>query len=120
MDIRIMPKGDLLTPADETYIRDRLYFALAANQPQIGSAEVYLCAIPGFESEGLHHCRVDISLEGGSTAIGDSTESDIYVAIDRAVDRSCSKITYQADPKWHSFSQSGSEPAGVDQLSTAA
>ena len=108
MDIKIMPKDACLTPADETYIRNRLYFALASNQRDIDSADVALCAIPGFESEAMHHCRVDISLTGGSTLIGDSIDSDIYVAIDRAVDRCCSKITGSFDPKWHAFSQSGS------------
>lgn len=108
MDIKIMPQGACLTPADETYIRNRLYFALAANYQDIDCAEVALCAIPGFESEEMHHCRVDISLTGGNAVIGDSIDSDIYVAIDRAVDRSCSKLTGGFDPKWQAFSRSES------------
>ena len=106
MDIKIMPRDACLTLADETYIRNRLYFALAANHEEIDFAEVSLCTVPGFESEGMHHCRVDISLASGSAVIGDSIETDIYVAIDRAVDRSCAKITSNAQPQWHAFSRS--------------
>lgn len=100
-----------MTPADETYVRNRLYFALAANHQDIDNAKVSLCAIPGFESEGMHHCRVDVQLANGSVVIGDSIESDLYVAIDRAVDRSCARITSNVMPQWRAFSQSGAAPS---------
>ena len=60
MDIQITAKDVWLTPADETYIRNRLYFALAANHQDLDKVEVSLCAIPGFESEGIHirHFRI--------------------------------------------------------------
>lgn len=106
MEIKIVPKEVFLSLADKTYIRNRLYFALAASHRDIDTAKVSLCVIPGFESEGMHHCRVDIQLASGSTVIGDSIESDIYVAIDRAVDRSCSRVSGNVDPQWRAFSQS--------------
>ncbi len=96
MNINIMSKDTVLVRADETYIRNRLYFALAADHEGIDIADVSVCAVPGFDSERLHHCRVDIHLASGRAVIGDSIESDIYVAIDRAVDRASSKITSSA------------------------
>ena len=92
MDIRITQKDLSLTPADNTYINNRLYFGLATNNQGINGAQVSLCAIPGFESESMHHCRVQVDLSNGRSVIGDSTETDIYVAIDRAVERSCSRV----------------------------
>lgn len=120
MNIKIMSKDESLSQADETYIRNRLYFALAANHREVETAEVSLCAIPGFESEGMHHCRVDIALIGGSVVIGDSVESDIYVAIDRATDRSCAQLTSNVDPAWQAFSQSEAMPMRDNRRSFAA
>lgn len=120
MNIQIMPKDVFLTLADKTYIRNRLYYDLAANHEDIDTAEVSLCAIPGFESESMHHCRVEIQLINGSSLIGDSTEADIYVAIDRAVDRSCARVNSSDKPRWRAFSQSGSNPFRHNQMSAAA
>jgi len=120
MDIQIMSKDVSLTASDETYIRNRMYFALAANHQGIDTAEVSICAIPAFESEGIQHCRVEIRLANGCSVIGDSSESNIYVAIDRAVERSCSKVTCSIESPWPAFSQSGSIPYASDRLSSAA
>ena len=120
MNIKIQSQDESLSSADETYIRNRLYFALAANHEDVATAQVSLCAIPGFESEGMHHCRVDIALVSGSAVIGDSVGSDIYVAIDRAADRSCSQLTSNVDPKWRAFSQSGSMPLRDNRRGLAA
>lgn len=120
MDIQIMSKDALLTAADETYIRNRMYFALAANHQCIGAAEVSVCAIPGFESEGIRHCRVEIQLTNGCSVIGDSSESNIYFAIDRAVERSCSKVVTSTESPWPACSKSGSIPYPNDGLSSAA
>jgi len=116
MDIQIMSKDVLLTAADETYIRNRMYFALAADDQDIDTAEVSVCAIPGFESEGIQHCRVELRLANGCSVIGDSSETDIYVAIDRAVERCCSKVTSSSESPWPAFSQSGSIPYASDRL----
>lgn len=120
MDIKIKQKDVSLTLADKTYIWNRLHFALAANHRDVDSAEVSLCPIPGFESEGMHRCRVEIQLLSGEAGVGDSSESDIYVAIDRAVERSCSKISSNIESQWRAFSQSGSAPLNDNGLSTAA
>jgi len=110
MDIRIMRKDVVLSAADETYIRHRIYFALAANHRDIGAVEVSLCAVPGFESARMHRCRVDIGLLDGTGTTGESMEDNLYVTIDRAVDRACAGITLDVDPIWHAFSRSGPFP----------
>lgn len=120
MDIQIQP-GDLkLTPADETYIRNRLYFALAANDQELDNVDVSLCSIPGFESEAIQHCRVQIQLANGCTVIDDSSETDIYVAIDRAVERSCSKVMASDASQWSTFRPSRSIPFATRDLNYAA
>lgn len=115
-----MSKDVSLTPADETYIRNRLYFGLTTSQQKIGTTEVSLCSIPGFESEGILHCRVEIQLANGCAVIGDSSESNIYVAIDRAIERSCSKVTSSIDPQWPAFSHTGAIAYASNRLSSAA
>ncbi len=120
MDIQIMSKDVALTAADETYIRNRLYFALAVSHQEIDTAEVSLCAIPGFESEGIQHCRVKIQLANGCAVIGDSSESNIYVAIDRAIERSCSKAKTSIEPQWPALSHPGAITYASNSLSSAA
>lgn len=120
MNIQIMSKDVLLSPADETYIRNRLYFALAVSHQEIDTAEVSLCAILGFESEGIQHCRVEIQLANGCAVIGDSSESNIYVAIDRAVERSCSKVTSSIEPQSPAFGHSRAITYASNRLSSAA
>jgi hypothetical protein len=111
MDIRIMPQDVVLSAADETYIRQRLYFGLAANHRDIDAVEVAVCAVPGVESRKMRRCRVEIGLVDGTAAIGDSMEDNLYVAIDRAVDRACEEITLNVDPVWRAFSRSGTFPS---------
>ena len=93
MDIKIMTKDVYLTAADKKYIGNRIYFDLAANQQNVERTEVSLCAIRGFESERLHHCRVEVRLLNGNAVIGDSNETDIFVTIDRAIERACSRVS---------------------------
>jgi ribosome-associated translation inhibitor RaiA len=120
MDIQIIPKDVSLTLADQTYIRNRLYFSLAGPNPQVDSAQVSLCAIPGFESESMHHCRVDVQLPNGRSLIGDSSESDIYVAIDRAVGRSCTRLASSDEFRYRSPGHSVSTAFRENHLPSAA
>ena len=118
MNISILPKGVLLTNADETYIRNRLYFGLAANHRDVESVELFVCTAPGGESASMHRGRVDIGLVDGAAAIGDSLEDNLYVAIDRAADRACCAITRNVDMDWRIFSRT--EGAGDNRPSLAA
>ena len=111
MDIRIRPQGVRLTVADETDIRNRLYFGLAANHRDVDAVEVSVRAAPGSESAGMHRCRVDIALVDGAAAIGRSMQGNLYAAIDRGVDRACSAITRNVDPDWRAFSGSDRIPS---------
>ncbi len=51
---------------------------------------------------------------------GDSSETNIYVAIDRAVERSCSKVTTSDESRWPSFRHSGSIPFATNNSSYPA
>ena len=118
MDISISPQGVHLTDADETYVRNRLYFGLAANHRDVDAVKVAVCAAPGAESASKHRCRVDIGLADGTAAIGDSLENNLYVAIDRAADRACCAITRNVDMDWRIFSRT--EAPGDERRSLAA
>ena len=120
MDIRIMPRDLLLTAADDSYIRNRLYFGLAANHRDIDTVEVSLCSAPASARGSLLRCQVDIRLTDGSAALGDSMESNLYVAIDRAVDRACSSITLNVDWHWRDFSRTDPIAARNNRPSLAA
>jgi ribosome-associated translation inhibitor RaiA len=118
MEISISAKGVLLTDADETYIRNRLCFGLAANHRDVEAVEVSVCSAPGAGSAIRHRCRVDIGLVDGTAAIGDSMEDNLYVAIDQAADRACCAITRNVDMDWRIFSRT--EAPGEDRRSLAA
>jgi len=120
MDIQIIPKDVSLTLADQTYIRNRLYFGLAGDNRQVDSAQVSLCAIPGFESESMHHCRVDVQLCNGRSLIGDSSESDIYVAIDRAVTRSCTRLASSDGFRYQQPGKTASDAFRENHMPSAA
>lgn len=88
MNVNIMPNGVTLSRADETYIQNRLYYAAAGRHKKIVNADVSLCVLPGCGPENMHRCEIELHSANGSAIYGDSSESDIYVAIDRALDRS--------------------------------
>jgi len=120
MEIRIMPKNLSLTTADDTYLRNRLYFGLAANHRDVVSVGVSLSTSRGSESGGLHRCRVDIALVDGSSALGASMETNLYVAMDLAVDRACAGITRNVDWNWREFSRTGPISSSANLPSLAA
>ena len=105
MEIIISNRNTVLSTADDTYLRNRLYFGLASNYRDIDSVEVLVNSAPGAEPEMFHRCRVDITMDDGSVVVGDSMETNLYVAMDRAVDRACSGITRNVDWNWRAFSQ---------------
>lgn len=87
MDIRIQANDFSLSPADEDYIRRRLYFELSRFQSEIDTVRVRLEEVPGFESEGISRILVEVGSADCGPVFGDSHESDLYVAIDRAAAR---------------------------------
>jgi len=105
MYINILTKDVSLTHEEETAIHNKLYFALYANERSIGTVEVSICAIPCFEAECLHHCRIEIHLTNGNVIIGDCCESDINVTIDQAINRSCPKVSASIESRLQSYTQ---------------
>ncbi len=84
MNITTHAQDCFLTPADEDYIRRRLFFALGTFQANIDTVKGSLVEIPCYESDRIKHFLVEVKLTNGSSVIGDSAESDLYIAIDRA------------------------------------
>jgi putative sigma-54 modulation protein len=87
MNIEIQSHNFPLTFADDDYIRNRLIFALTANQSDIDTVQVWLADVSGIESTRLKYCLIDAKLVNGSSVISDCSDSQVYIAIHRAADR---------------------------------
>jgi len=118
MDIRSHASHFPLSREDETYIRSRVIFALTTNQPDIGTVNVWLVDIPATTSRGSNHCRIEVTFINGQSIIGDSSASDLYVAIDRAVDRAAWKTARSLESRTLSAHQH--RPAGTGDNSRFA
>ena len=87
MDIEIQTTNTQLKAADDEFVRYRIAFSLEDNWPAIDKVLVRIREIPGFDLEYINQCVVEIRLLDGSTLSGDSTASDLHIAIHRAADR---------------------------------
>jgi ribosome-associated translation inhibitor RaiA len=87
MHIKIQAGDSSLTEALGDYIERRINFALSSRYEQIQSISVHLSNINGSDGGSDKCCRIKISLPRLSDIIIEDTESDLHVAIDRAIDR---------------------------------
>lgn len=87
MNIEILADDMPLSGAEETYIRRRLGATLGGRRSAIDTVQAWVCDIPGFDSEAVIHCRVDVKLINGQTVIGDSCDCDFETVVQRAAAR---------------------------------
>lgn len=92
MKIEIQSHNFPLTSADENYIRSSLFFALAANQSDIDTVQVWLAELSGEETTKVKYCLIDVKLADGSSVISDISDPEVYVAIHHAVDRAGCRV----------------------------
>lgn len=87
MRIDIQAKGFELTNALRTHAQRRLQFALDWAGRDVRNVNVRLSDINGPRGGNDKRCAIQISL-GAQDLVVEDTEADLYVAIDRAVERS--------------------------------
>ena len=87
MLINIQTQGLELTEALQDYTEKRLAYALSHGQQQIQRVQVRLIDVNGPRGGVDKRCQVDVRLKGLPAIVVEDTESDLYLAIDRAAER---------------------------------
>jgi ribosomal subunit interface protein len=87
MQIDIRAKGFELSPALREHAERRLGFALSWAVYDVRKVAVRLYDINGPRGGEDKCCRIQIALPGTSDVVIEDTEADLYIAINRAVDR---------------------------------
>jgi len=87
MQIEIHDQDFLLTAELHTHVRRRLQFALSRFQDQVSRVTVRLSDSNGPKGGLDKHCHLQLRLRGLPDIVVKDTEADLYVAVDRAVQR---------------------------------
>ena len=87
MHIEIQARDFALTDALASYIERRMHFVLSSRFDQIQRIHVRLMDINGPRGGADKRCQVLLSLPGLQDIVIEDTETDLYVAIDRATTR---------------------------------
>jgi putative sigma-54 modulation protein len=87
MQIVIQARGFDLSPGLREHIERRLRFALDRTHYHVRRVSVGLSDLNGPRGGEDKCCRVQVAMAGAADVVIQDIESDLYVAIDRAVDR---------------------------------
>lgn len=87
MRMDIQARGFDLTEGLRGHTERRLQFALNWASHDVRTVSVRLFDINGPRGGNDKRCRIQIPISGGQDVVIEDTESDLYVAIDRAADR---------------------------------
>jgi ribosomal subunit interface protein len=87
MQLDIQTNGFSLTEGLKSYTTRRMQFALSRNDSQITRASVWLAAINGPRGGIDKRCQIALKLVGNHSIVIEDTETDLYIAIDRASER---------------------------------
>lgn len=87
MQIDIHAHGFTLTDGIHDYVLKRLAYSLNHGDEHITRVNVRLSDINGPRGGEDKRCLIEIRLKGAPEVVIEDTESDLYVAIDRAAER---------------------------------
>lgn len=87
MLIRIQTQGLALTQAIQDYTEKRLAYALSHAQAHIQRVHVRLIDINGPRGGVDKRCQIDVRVKSMPAVVVEDVEDDLYLAIDRAVER---------------------------------
>ena len=117
MRINIQANGFVLTPALKDYTEQRLKTALSWADVHTSKFRVSLSDINGPRGGCDKRCVIEIQITGGKAVVIEDTETDMYHAIDRAVERADRAVVRQIE-RLREFSHvrvfAGSAPVAVD------
>lgn len=87
MQLDIQTNGFSLTDSLRSYTTLRMKFALERNDNHVMSVKVRLSDINGPRGGIDKRCQIDLVVAGQNDIVIEDTETNLYVAIDRASDR---------------------------------
>ncbi len=87
MRIEIHTDKFLLTDSLREYVERRVQFALSWAHQNLRKVTLRLDDINGPKGGADKSCRIQIPISGGTPVVIEEVQSDLYVAIDRAVER---------------------------------
>ena len=93
MQIDIQSRGFALTHALREYTRRRLRFALVRVNDRVRRVTVRLYDVNGPRGRIDKCCRIQVMLNGLAALVIEDTETNLYLAIDRAADRAGRSVT---------------------------
>lgn len=93
MITKIQTQGLELTDGLRDYTQKRVAYALSHSTQHIQRIQVRLMDINGPRGGVDKRCQIEVHLKGLSTVVVEDIEDDLYVAIDRAVERMGRTIT---------------------------
>jgi putative sigma-54 modulation protein len=93
MKLDIQTHGFSLTDSIRDYTKLRLQFALNRSDKRVIGVQVRLADINGPRGGIDKRCQIDVSLAGHNDIVIEDTETNLYVAIDRASDRCARTLT---------------------------
>ncbi len=102
MKINIQTRKFSLTDALENYTKRRLRSALTCSDDYIQRVVVRLSDINGPRGGTDKHCHLQVVLSGLPDVVIEDTETDMYVAIDRATDRAGRTVVRKID-RYHTL-----------------
>ena len=107
MQIEIQARNFSLTPAMRGHVKRRLGFALSSRYEHIERILVRLSDINGPRGGNDKCCHIQVVLPQLADVVIEDTESNLYVAIDRAADRAsrtvARRLTRQRDKAMRSL-----------------
>ena len=71
----------------DEFIQRRLEQALEMHAASIERVDIWIIGIVRGERGPANYCKVDVTLGNGNRVVSEATETDMYLAIDRAADR---------------------------------
>lgn len=87
MRIDIQTSGFILTDGLREYAKRRLQFALSWANHDVRKIAMRLSDINGPRGGSDKRCQILVRLSGGQDVVIEDTEADLYIAVDRAADR---------------------------------
>ena len=87
MQIVIQARGFALTSGLREHVERRIGFALDWAKYHVRRVSVRLSDLNGPRGGEDKRCHIQVAMPGGADVLIEDTESDLYVAIDRAADR---------------------------------
>lgn len=102
MRIEIHSRQFTLTEGLRSHIERRLQFAMSWSRQKIQKVSFHLGDINGPKGGADKTCRIRIPLAGGKQVVVEEVQVDLYVAIDRAIERASRVLTrYLAKSRAH-------------------